>query len=459
MFKIALFVRDESYAATLEGCFKSFLSRYPKANIDIISYEKINTIYTNISLKEIDINDNIPNENEYFSMLNDSFWLNKKIYEADPKNVFSNKKLDINYQILLTLKIKKILVENKYDLVLAGGAAYLIWTIPVLLSLELGIPAYKIQTFNYINPGYEGVRIWFCSDPFWNLKLGNGNDFAWEETGIEKHINTFRKSITTGKYDLAVDAYKIRKNFTPESFFSLLKNIIKYILSIDNVSKFRLTSYINSRSNKSLYINIEQFNDEYFLFPLNQPYDEQLLFRSPEFKNNINTIKLIAKNLPINTHLVVKEHPVNPGMVSTKDIKNIVSEFQNVHFVNPNINLYKLIEKCEGLITVNSTSGLEAMIHGKNILVLGRGYYRELDGVYKFQDEESLSAQLLDMQNNNGGFKNHKGLDRVLATIINQTYPGPNIFPSKETQYYETLTDALEFKVNQLYSSRIEDST
>ena len=79
-----MFVRDQSYAATLEDCFKSFLSRYPKANIDIISYEKINTIYNNISLKEIDI-DNIPNENEYFSMLNDSFWLNKKIYEADPK--------------------------------------------------------------------------------------------------------------------------------------------------------------------------------------------------------------------------------------------------------------------------------------------------------------------------------------------------------------------------------------
>ena len=39
------------------------------------------------------------------------------------------------------------------------------------------------------------------------------------KTGIEKHINTFRKSITTGKYDLAVDAYKIRKNFTPNNFF------------------------------------------------------------------------------------------------------------------------------------------------------------------------------------------------------------------------------------------------
>ena len=127
---------------------------------------------------------------------------------------------------------------------------------------------------------------------------------------------------------------------------------------------------------------------------------------------------MIAKNLPINTHLVVKEHPVNPGMVSTKDIQNIVSEFQNVHFVNPNINLYKLIEKCEGLVTVNSTSGLEAMIHGKNILVLGRGYYRELDGVYKFQDEESLSAQLLDMQNNNGGFKTTKVLIEYLLLLL-----------------------------------------
>ena len=48
-----------------------------------------------------------------------------------------------------------------------------------------------------------------------------------------------------------------------------------------------LTSYINSRSNKSLYINFEQFNDEYFLFPLNQPYDEQ-------FYLGLRSLKIIS---------------------------------------------------------------------------------------------------------------------------------------------------------------------
>ena len=67
MFNIALFVRDQEYANVIENCFENFMHKYPKANIDIISYEKINTIYNNISLKEIDIKDNIPNENEYFS--------------------------------------------------------------------------------------------------------------------------------------------------------------------------------------------------------------------------------------------------------------------------------------------------------------------------------------------------------------------------------------------------------
>lgn len=458
MFNIAIFVRDQEYANVIENCFENFMHKYPKASIDVISEKNIKTINNNIVLKDLILDQQMPTKSEYFRMIDHKIWLNKSIFEASPRNVFSNKNLTLNDQIAMTLKIKKIFSEKTYNLVLAGGAAYLIWTIPILLSLEQGIPAYKLQTFNYINPNYEGVRIWFCSDPFWNLNVGNQNDFSWDKKESINHIEQFRNSITTGKYDLAVDAYKIRSDFTPNNLYGLIKNILKYLLSSDNVAELRLKSFLNSFTNKRYYMNFRNFEKKYFLFPLNQPYDEQLLFRSPEFKNNFETINLIAKNLPKNTELIVKEHPVNPGMISTREIKKIKAKFNNVHFVNPNLNLYSLISKCLGLITVNSTSGLEALIHKKNILVLGRGYYRDIEGVFKYENEQQLKQDLIYIKDNQEGFHNNKDLDIVLQKIINQTFPRPNHFPDKKTEHYNTLTEALEFKVKQLYESSIKKS-
>ncbi len=453
-FKVALFVRDQEYAETIEKCVLEFYDKFPGLEIDIISDKPIKTRFNNINLSEIKLSSPIDKHNVLLDNLNNKYWLNKEIYKADPNFVFNNKKIDYLDQIELTLKIRNLFDKKSYNLVLAGGAAYLIWTIPILISLEKGIPAYKIQTFNYINPNYEGVRIWFCPDPFWDLDKGNENDFSWKDIEMEKHITSFKKSITSGKFNLASDAIKIRESFTPNKTKNILKNLIKLIISNDNVAKFRLSSFFNEKLNRKHYVEIADVEKNYFLFPLNQPYDEQLLFRSPEFKNNLETINLIANNLPRDAVLLIKEHPVNPGMIKSKDIRDLLNKYNNVKFISPEINLYDALVDSVGLITINSTSGLEALVHNKNVLVLGRGYYRKIKGIYKQDSEKDLNKLMIKMMNESGGFNNQKELDSTLKKILNQTYPGPNNFPHKEKEYLKTLSEAIEYKLEQLYLLR-----
>ena len=63
-----------------------------------------------------------------------------------------------------------------------------------------------------------------------------------------------------------------------------------------------MNTYLNLRH----YIKNNEIDFDYILYPLNQPNDEQLLVRAPNFQNNITNIKMLAECMPKNIKLIVK---------------------------------------------------------------------------------------------------------------------------------------------------------
>ena len=86
-----------------------------------------------------------------------------------------------------------------------------------------------------------------------------------------------------------------------------------------------------------------------------------------------------------------------------------------------------------GLITINSTAGLEAIIFGKPVLALGRGYYSKREVVFKPESKIAIKNDLLKMLENPNSEKSSLEMNKVLTKMMKQTYPGPNIFPPKDT--------------------------
>ena len=96
--------------------------------------------------------------------------------------------------------------------------------------------------------------------------------------------------------------------------------------------------------NKKIYTDFELLPDKFLLFPLNMPYDEQLLLRAPGFEDNYSNIKFIMNNFPSDSSLVIKEHPVNPGMLSNKARRHYRKNTKfNFHF--PDIPLRDILIK------------------------------------------------------------------------------------------------------------------
>ena len=127
---------------------------------------------------------------------------------------------------------------------------------------------------------------------------------------------------------------------------------------------------------------------ERFLFvPFQVVNDSQTLLYSPYremktmAKDIINAVKTINKTKPETERLAVvfKEHPMDRGAVSYDDLRVQYSEDPEVIILSDG-DLNELIAQSLGVVTLNSTVGLDAVKQGKRVLCIGEAFYA-IDGI------------------------------------------------------------------------------
>jgi capsular polysaccharide export protein len=118
---------------------------------------------------------------------------------------------------------------------------------------------------------------------------------------------------------------------------------------------------------------------ERFVFlPLQVHDDSQILLYSPHFPDMPSVVRACAEAVAgynrghaAQLRLVVKEHPSDHGRI---DYSDTFRAFPDVVFTKL-MNTQQLIEKSAAVITVNSTVGIEAMLHLKPVITLGDAFY------------------------------------------------------------------------------------
>jgi capsular polysaccharide export protein len=119
----------------------------------------------------------------------------------------------------------------------------------------------------------------------------------------------------------------------------------------------------------------------YYVFPLQMETDFQLRAYSP-FQDLRVAIRLVvdsfARNAPADSRLIIKVHPLDPGMVSWRRFsKRAAAECgvsHRVHYVDGGA-LSPLLADARGVVTINSTVGIWALLAGRPLKVLGQAVY------------------------------------------------------------------------------------
>jgi capsular polysaccharide export protein len=119
----------------------------------------------------------------------------------------------------------------------------------------------------------------------------------------------------------------------------------------------------------------------FFVFPLQLQTDFQLRTHSPfngQHEAIDEVLSSFAHNAAIDTMLVIKVHPLDNGLIDWQAYIRKAAErlavAERVSFLDGG-DLNALLEKCNGVVTTNSTVGLHALQQGKPVKVLGTAIF------------------------------------------------------------------------------------
>ncbi|ELW9526873.1 capsular biosynthesis protein [Burkholderia cenocepacia] len=119
----------------------------------------------------------------------------------------------------------------------------------------------------------------------------------------------------------------------------------------------------------------------FYLFPLQLNSDSQIVAHSP-FEGVRDAISMVlrsfAENAPTDTVLVIKNHPLDTGLIDFRrfalSLARDLGVESRLRFVDAG-HLPTLLEHAKGVIVVNSTVGLSALHHGRPLIALGTAVY------------------------------------------------------------------------------------
>ncbi|MFW6016587.1 MAG: hypothetical protein ACOCRK_09120 [bacterium] len=272
-------------------------------------------------------------------------------------------------------------------------------------TYKKNITASRIFKNNFIKKIYKEVlRVQaICYlDYFYNYFLKNKIDIVIVWNGLpypQAALSTIAKKMN-------IKTVFMENGYLPNTLTVDPKGV-NYYSSLSSLSKaFYDNISINKNKIEILRRNIidnsGDFTDlpeKFILLPLQVYDDTQVLIHSPLVRDMPQLIEESYKavdNLNLrfkeNYHLVIKEHPQDIGRINYDYIYKKYS-YKNLKVFRSG-NVHGLLKKANAVITINSTVGIEALLHYKPVITLGNAFYNIKDLVYNVDQLDNLSQEL-----------------------------------------------------------------
>lgn len=137
-----------------------------------------------------------------------------------------------------------------------------------------------------------------------------------------------------------------------------------------------------------LYSKIDE-TECFAYYPLHYDPEMSTLLYAPYYTNQLHLIKQIARSLPIDMKLYVKEHPAMVGYRTRKFYKELLG-VPNIKLINPSVNGYDLARLTKLTVTITSTGGWESILWKNPVITFGDVFYNDLSFTKRCRSYEEL---------------------------------------------------------------------
>jgi hypothetical protein len=230
--------------------------------------------------------------------------------------------------------------------------------------------------------------------------------------------------------------FVIEKNFDYEKHYSTKGKTKSNVLrkgtrTLNTIKRKQKESFINKNFSSQI------LNEKFIYFPLTYEPERMVLMGAPYYSNQISVISNIAKSIPVEFILYVKEHPG----IKAEGWRNIsfyqqIIDLPNVKLIHPSVSHIELIEKSSLVMTIRGTAGLEAAFYNKpSIIFSDDSGYSGLHSVFVVKDINNLSSiirnwfqrdidvdelnKYVEYTDNNSFYFDHVGFTSELAKRFN----------------------------------------
>mgnify|MGYP001174417797 FL=1 len=211
----------------------------------------------------------------------------------------------------------------------------------------------------------------------------NVSDVAQRDWIQKRNVTFSDKLIALKDFLLDSDTELIKSNFM---YYGRTKfKVVKDALCIE-YKKNRNYNFLNKFSIHSPPLDVP-----FVYFPMNIVEEASLLHYAPYFTDQIEVIRHIAKSIPIDYILYVKEH-VAARLRSWNDVNYYkeIMEIPNVKLIHPKFDSDSLIKKSGLVIAIRGTTTVKAVKFGKPSITFGKQPYQIIPSVFGVESLSSL---------------------------------------------------------------------
>ena len=164
------------------------------------------------------------------------------------------------------------------------------------------------------------------------------------------------------------------------SYEQILKEVKQILLNNRKKNSYTLFGWIPTRFRRYLIYKFltskgvvpgDKKIGKYIYFPLHLEPEIALLGASPEFNNSMELATWLAKSLPVDFNLVIKEQPFSFG-IRPKWFYEQLLEIPGVYFAKPQVHPWDWIKGSSIVSTISGTAGVEGVYFKKPVMSFGK---------------------------------------------------------------------------------------
>ncbi|AJW71808.1 hypothetical protein [Nitrosopumilus adriaticus] len=340
------------------------------------------------------------------------FYLHNRFY-----NFSKNEILSILEQELKLFE--NILNESKPD--------YFLTFVPVFHHQKLLQDLCRAKGIRVLVVYFTGIRdkmilsddgATFELKPNSNLNFDKNNHSINKETNVydslfsnfleNRNTNFINKLIALKDYLLTSDSELIKSNFM---YYGRTKfKVVKDAISLE-IKRKKNFHFLQKYAILSPNLNIP-----YVYFPMNVVEEYNLLHYAPFFTDQLEVIRHVAKSIPVDFTLYVKEHKGARirGWNST-DYYSEILQIPNVKLIHPNADNDELMKNSKIVATLRGTSAFKSIKFGKPLIVFGDIPFQIMPSVFTVENVTLLPDLIKSALNHNVDPSEYEQYEKIIG--------------------------------------------